>query len=165
MACAFDFYDYSDDKEGKWRLMEIYLEWLIVIGYSWFEITRCRRNSSLCWFILSNYLASIRSNSSKTCFRYSLSTRGNSSIILHRSIPSIQANPDVEIHPHREECRGEYTTYWFLLLVVYKGLLMVGKRKKLKDSIWMNCSSMAHFSHGQLVMWLYPHWMILVILV
>lgn len=50
-------------------------------------------------------------------------------VILHSSsidfLVFLQANPDVEIYPHREECRGEYTTYWFLLLVIYKGLLMV----------------------------------------
>lgn len=98
------------------------------LGYSWFEIIGCGWDASLRWLFLFNYLASIRSNSSKISFRYSLSTRGNSFIIdvLHQLIrfSSLQANPDLEIHPYREECKGEYTFYWFLLLVVYKGLLI-----------------------------------------
>ncbi|CAF2140411.1 unnamed protein product [Rotaria magnacalcarata] len=33
-------------------------------------------------------------------------------------------NQDIEIIPYREECRGHHTTFWFLVLIFYKGLLM-----------------------------------------
>ncbi|CAF4975919.1 unnamed protein product, partial [Rotaria socialis] len=33
-------------------------------------------------------------------------------------------NQDIEIIPYREECKGHHTTFWFLVLIFYKGLLM-----------------------------------------
>ncbi|CAF4834696.1 unnamed protein product, partial [Rotaria sp. Silwood1] len=33
-------------------------------------------------------------------------------------------NQDIEILPYREECKGHHTTFWFLVLISYKGLLM-----------------------------------------
>ncbi|CAF3998606.1 unnamed protein product [Rotaria sordida] len=33
-------------------------------------------------------------------------------------------NQEIEILPYREECKGHHTTFWFLILICYKGLLM-----------------------------------------
>jgi len=36
----------------------------------------------------------------------------------------LKNNPDIEILPYREECRSQRMSLWFVILILYKGLLM-----------------------------------------
>ena len=36
-----------------------------------------------------------------------------------------QFNQDIEILPYREECKSRHMSLWFVVLTIYKGLLMV----------------------------------------
>jgi hypothetical protein len=44
-------------------------------------------------------------------------------------------NPDVDIIPYREECRSEHMTLWFVVLILYKGLLMVNRIESIEHDI------------------------------
>ena len=44
---------------------------------------------------------------------------------MHSTAYRLPSNPDVEISPYREECSSRHMSLWLVVLILYKGLLMV----------------------------------------
>ncbi|CAF3928470.1 unnamed protein product, partial [Rotaria sordida] len=67
------------------------------------------------WFLCISFTLAFGSMFSKTWRVHSIFTNINL---------TKKYNQEIEILPYREECKGHHTTFWFLILICYKGLLM-----------------------------------------
>ena len=142
VACTFDFHQYQYNEKGRSQSIicepiELYLHtampFFLSPGYSRYSFTCHGRTSSPNRPDLSRRLANIRSHSSQARLRCSLSTEGtclSHSQILSNTLAfvlTVKHNHDIEIVPYREECQSQNMSLWFVILILYKGLLMVSR--------------------------------------